>query len=525
MGGVKTPAVSPRQLAGIEIDHYAAELARTALWIGYIQWHQTNGFAYTHDPILTRLDTIRRMDAILDYDADGNAIEPEWPNAEFIVGNPPFLGHFPFRQQLGDEYVEAVYELYDGRIPNSSDLCCYWLEKARSQIEAGRCSRAGLLATQAIRFQSNRPVLERIKQTGDMFMAYSDEDWILDGANVHISIVCFDNGSEKERMLDGTAVSQIHSDLTTGTDLTLAVRLEENENISFMGDIKVGAFEITQGVADWMLSQPNPHGRFNSDVIKRWMNGRDINQTNRNMWIIDFGTAISEAAAALYEAPFEHVVANVKPKRDVNRDARFREYWWLHGRPRIEMRQALAGLDRYIGTCMVSRHRMFSYIDGDVLPDATIIVFARDDDYFFGVMQSRIHVLWASAKGSQLRESQSALRYTPTTCFETFPFPRPTEEQREAIAEAARELNRLREGWLNPVDADGNPVTFGVDLRRRTLTNLYNDYEGHTWLVNVHDRLNAAVAAAYGWDTDIGDEQALERLLALNLERAEGEQG
>ncbi|MXY45723.1 MAG: hypothetical protein F4Y44_01825 [Chloroflexi bacterium] len=125
--------------------------------------------------------------------------------------------------------------------------------------------------------------------------------------------------------------------------------------------------------------------------------------------------------------------------------------------------------------------------------------------------------------GTQLREVESGFRYTPTTCFETFPFPRPTDEQREAIAEAARELNRLREGWLNPVDAEGNPVTFGVDLRRRTLTNLYNDYDGHTWLVNVHNRLNAAVAAAYGWDADIGDEQVLERLLALNLERAEGE--
>ena len=515
-----TPMVSPSQMAGIEIDHYAAELARTALWIGYIQWHDLNGFRYRRNPILTPLDTIRRMDAILAYDAHGSAIEPEWPDAEFIVGNPPFLGHFPFRQQLGDEYVDAVYELYDGRIPNSSDLCCYWLEKARAQIENGRCNRAGLLATQAIRFQSNRPVLERIKQTGDIFTAYSDENWILDGANVHISIVCFDNGSEKEQMLDGTAVSQIHSDLTTGADLTLAVRLEENENISFMGDIKVGAFEITQDVADWMLSQPNPHGKPNSDVVKRWMNGRDINQTNRNMWIIDFGTAMPEADAALYEAPFEHVVANVKAKRDVNRDARFREYWWLHGRPRIEMRQALAELDRFIGTCMVSRHRMFSYIDGDVLPDATIIVFARDDDYFFGVMQSRIHVLWASAMGSQLRESQSALRYTPTTCFETFPFPRPTDAQREAIADAARELNRLRQGWLNPVDPNGNPAILGIDLRRRTLTNLYNNYHAHTWLVNAHHRLDTAVAAAYGWDAGMGDAEALERLLALNLNRA-----
>ena len=136
-----------------------------------------------------------------------------------------------------------------------------------------------------------------------------------------------------------------------------------------------------------------------------------------------------------------------------------------------------------------------------------------------------MHEIWARAMGTQLREAESGFRYTPTTCFETFPFPRPTDEQREEIAEAARELNRLREGWVNPVDAEGKPVTFGVDLRQRTLTSLYNDYEGHTWLVNAHDRLNAAVAAAYGWDADISAEQVLELLLTLNLERYEEQRG
>ena len=517
-----TPVVSPSQMSGIELDHYAAELAKTALWIGYIQWHHTNGFPYKHNPILTPLDTIWQTDAILNYDDDGNAMEPEWPDAEFIVGNPPFLGHVPFREQLGDEYVGAVYDIYGDRIPNSSDICCYWFEKARAQIEAGKVKRAGLLATQAIRFRTSRPVLERIKHSGDIFTAHSDKEWVLDGANVHISIVCFDDGAEERRMLDGVEIDNINADLASGADLTQAKRLGENAGISFQGVTKLGNFEISQEVTQKMLRQYNAHGKPNSDVIKRWMNGRDLNQTRSNMWIIDFGTDMAEAEAALYEAPFQYVVANVKPQRLKNRRRYYAKQWWLHGERRIEMRKALQGLNRYIGTSLTSQHRMFKYIDKNVLPNNTIIVFARNDDYFFGILHSLIHTLWASAMGTQLEDRP---RYTHTTCFETFPFPRPTDEQREAIAEAAGELNRLREGWLNPVDGEGNAVVFGVDLRRRTLTNLYNEYEGHTWLVNVHDRLNAAVAAAYGWPADLSDEEVLERLLALNLERYEAEEG
>ena len=504
-----TPTVQPDQMLGLEINHYAAELARTALWIGYIQWHWANGFAYTQRPILTPLNTIRQTDAILDLSDPDNPAEPEWPAAEFIVGNPPFLGHFPFRESLGDEYVDAVYALYGGRIPNSSDLCCYWFEKARAQIEAGATKRAGLLATQAIRFQSNRRALTRIKETGDIFTAISDKDWVLAGATVHTSIICFDDGSEAERDLDGRRVGNINIDLTAGADLSLAETLAENAKISFMGDIKVGSFEITADVADAMLLQHNPHGKPNSDVIKRWMIGRDINQVSRNMWIIDFGVNMPEAEAALYEAPFEYILANVKPTRIKNRMKRRAERWWLHGSAAPQMRQALAGLKRYIGTSMVSRHRMFAWIDGDVLPDATIIVFARDDDYFLGMLHSRIHGVWASVLGTQL---ESRPRYTPTTCFETFPFPRPTEAQRDAIAAAAVDLNRLRENWLNPEGASEG------ELRRRTLTNLYN--QRPTWLDNAHRALDAAVSDAYGWPADLEDEEVLERLLGLNLERA-----
>ena len=511
-----TPRVSPSQMYGIETDAYAAELARTALWIGYIQWHQTNGFEYKQDPVLMPLDTINQTDAILARDEHRNPVEPEWPDAEFIVSNPPFLGRVPFRDGLGDDYVNAVFSLYGGRIPNSSDLCCYWFEKARAQIATGKTKRAGLLATQAIRFQGNRQVLSRIKKSGDIFMAVSDQNWVLDGASVHISIVGFDDGSDTERTLDGAPVSHINADLTIGSDLTQAQRLAENAGISFQGDKKHGAFDISKGTADRMLIEPNPHGKPNSDVVKRWMNGRDLNQTSRDMWIIDFGVDMPEADAALYEMPFGYVVEVVKPSRDKNRDARFRNKWWLHGRPRTEMRLALMDLNRYIATSNVSKHRIFAFIDGDVLPDATLIVFARDDDYTFGVLQGRMHVVWAIAVGTQLEDRP---RYTSTTCFETFPFPYPTDEQRAAIAAAAKRLDELRRNWLHPTETDmlGNPSVGDAELRRRTLTGLYN--ANPAWLQHAHAALDAAVAAAYGWDADLGEQEILARLLALNLQR------
>ena len=522
------PTVSPEQFYGIEIDPYASDLARTALWIGHLQWLIENGHRYNQEPILGSLNTIERRDAIIDRSDPENPVEPEWPAVDYIIGNPPFLGHFPFRQRLGDDYADAVYRLYGDRIPNSSDLCCYWFEKARAHIAEGKARRAGLLATQAIRFQSNRPVLERIKDTGDIFAVVSDKEWRLNEPNgngnggsaerissVHISIICFDDGSETTRILDGARVNNINADLTGGADLTQARTLTENEGISFMGITKVGPFEISEQVAEEMLSQPNPHGKPNSDVVKRWIIGRDINQVPQGMWIIDFGVDMSEEDAALYQAPFEHLVANVKPERIQNNRRRYAQLWWLHAEARPGMRQALAGLPRYVGTSMVSQHRIFAWIDGDVLPENTIIAFASDDDYFFGVLQSRTHLVWASAIGTQL---ESRPRYTPTTCFETFPFPEPAAEQREAIATAAAELDRLRENWRNPTDMFGNPALNSDQLRRRTLTNLYNDYP--TWLANAHERLDAAVADAYGWPADLADGEVLERLLALNLERA-----
>ena len=240
-----TPTVKPNQMLGLEINPYAAELARTALWIGYIQWHQSNGFPYTQNPILTPLDTIRQTDAILDRSDADHPAEPEWPAAEFIVGNPPFLGNKMMRRGLGDETVDAIYSVYNDRLPKGSDLCCYWFEKAGAQIASGKAKRAGLLGTQGIRGGANRRVLQRIKGSGDIFMPYPDREWILDGAMVHISIVGFDNGNETVRLFDGDSTqSNINADLTVGVDLTAARRMKENNGVAFQGFNRVGSFDV-----------------------------------------------------------------------------------------------------------------------------------------------------------------------------------------------------------------------------------------------------------------------------------------
>ena len=501
-----TPRVKPDQMMGMEINPYAAELARTSLWIGYIQWHQNNGFPYTQQPILTSLVSVAQADSILADGGTAEPREPEWPPAEFIIGNPPFLGGKLLRKQLGDEYVDALFGAYHGRVPAEADFVCYWFEKARTMLEQGRAKRAGLLATQGIRGGANRRVLQRIKESGDIFLAWSDQPWILDGATVHISIVGFDDGSELNRELDGAAIGSINANLTMGADLTAAVRLGENLGIAFMGDTKGGPFDIPGTLAKEMLAIPNPHGRSNTEVIRPWVNGRDITDRSRGMWIIDFGDLPSEQAA-LYEAPFEYVNAWVRPQRETSRSTI--SSWWLHERPRPEMREAVRHLSRLIVTPRVSKHRLFAWIEKETLPDSATITIARDDDYTFGVLHSRFHDLWALAMGTQL---ESRPRYTPTTCFETFPFPEPDEAQRAAIAAAAARLNQLREGWLNPPNATAS------ELKRRTLTNLYN--QRPTWLVNDHAALDAAVAAAYGWPDGLSDVDILERLLALNLQRS-----
>ncbi len=538
------PLVGPHNVLGIEINPYAKELAAVAIWIGQIQWMLDHGYSYPRDPVLQPLDNIELRDAILAYDEDGNPVPATWPEAEFVVGNPPFLGAKLLRRNLGDEKVEKIFRAFGESVPGMSDLCCYWHELARRQISSGFSKRAGLLATNSIRGGKSRYVLDHIKESGDLFMAWSDEPWVVEGAAVRVSIVAQDDAAEGRKSLNGLPVKAINSSLFAGPDLMAAVQLEENSDFGFVATVKGGAFELTGNEARGMLRAPtNVNGRPNADTVVPWVNALDITRRHRDMFIIDFGINMSQHEASSYEEPFEYVARKVQPVRANVREERTRERWWLHTRPIPGMRKGLAPLSRFVATPAVAKHRLFVWLAAPTLPDHALIVFARDDDYAFGVLHSRAHELWSLRTCTWLGVGNDP-RYTPTTTFETFPFPWPLNTpdealtpaqrvHRDAIGEAAKELDEKRRLWLNPpewvreepdVIPSLPPRLLPVDddaarkLKQRTLTNLYN--QRPTWLANLHARLDAAVFAAYGWPDDIGDEEILERLLALNLDRA-----
>ncbi|TAK24000.1 MAG: class I SAM-dependent DNA methyltransferase [Chloroflexota bacterium] len=512
------PHVGPAQLHGIEVNAYAHELAQVVVWIGYIQWLNENGFGIMNQrPILSALTNIMHRDAILDR--AGEAVQPPWPSADVVVGNPPFLGGKRLRAELGDAYVDDLFRVYDDRVPREADLVCYWFERARALIAAGELQRAGLLATNSVRGGANRRVLERIQSSGGIFMAWSDRPWVLEGAAVRVSMVGFDDGRQTDRTLDGMPVVAINPDLTSTVDLTTAGRLAENADLAFMGDTKGGPFDISADIAQPMLAQTNnPNGRPNSDVVRPWVNGLDVTRRPRDMWIVDFGTDMSEAEAALYEAPFELVRKSAKEVRAASRTTRAE--WWLHERPRVEMRKALFPLSRFIATPTVAKHRLFVWLREPVLPDHQLIVIARSDDYFFGVLHSRVHEAWSLEMCTWLGVGNDP-RYTPSSTFETFPFPWPPgtepkgDARVEAIARAARDLVQKRDRWLNPPGASADEV------KKLTLTNLYNARPA--WLSDAHRELDRAVLSAYGWPAEISDDDLLVRLLELNRQR--GDQG
>lgn len=551
--------VSPEQLYGIEINVYAHELAQITAWIGYLQWRRENGFEQVSDPVLRPLFNIKRMDAILAYDENGRFVEPTWPPAEIIMGNPPFLGSQRQRNELGTKYLDDLHQLYQNRIPGQSDLVCYWFEKARALIKNQQTKRAGLLATNSIRGGANRTVLERIKNSGNIFMAWSDNPWILEGAAVRVSIVGFDDGELQIRKLDGKTVTTIHADLTADVNTTIAKPLDENKNLAFQGPVKVGAFEIEGHLARKMLAQENPNRVLNSDVIKPWMNGLDITRRPRDMWIIDFDKLSLEAAAS-YEAPFEYVAQNIKPTREANADKQRRTFWWRLGRTGGNLHQAKRGLKRFILTPRVSKHRLFIWVSADLVPDSATVALTREDDYFLGVLHSHLHEIWSLRLGTWLGVGNDP-RYTPTTTFETFPFPwppgqEPPEDENELVAEIAywaRELVRWRENWLNPPRPNGLDVVYQKQLQNRTLTNLYNGLVYYRQTVkagkpfvtsefgeetrhaltrieaqeldDIHVGLDTAVFRAYNWPPTLPDELLLERLLQLNAQRiADSEQ-
>lgn len=494
----------PHNVLGIELNEYAAELARVTVWIGELQWRLAHGYEFKTNPVLDTLEHIECRDALL---AEGGG-EAAWPAADVVVGNPPFLGDKKMRAELGDAYTTQLRSTYEGRVPGGADLVCYWFDKARAQIAAGALQRAGLVATNSIRGGANRKVLDAICAQTRIFDAWSDEPWVNDGAAVRVSLVAF-GSAEQSALLDDTPVSVIYSDLHAAgehaNDLSTAQRLRTNAGVSFQGPVLVGDFEVAAETARQWLQTPNPHGRSNADVVRPLTNGKDITARSRGMWVVDF-SAMPQADASLYEMPFEHVQQHVKPMRDSNRDESRKQRWWLHGRLGTEWRGATKNVPRYIATTRVAKHRTFVWFPSISWISDAVVGIARADDTTFGILHSRFHELWSLRMCTWLGVGNDP-RYTPTTCFETFPFPAgltpadtahqrtealeggalipadlpdtlsdalhtedfkpnqplapvhqapaaiktiPPRQAATAIAQAAQRLNALRQAWLNP---------------------------------------------------------------------------
>ncbi len=535
------PRIGPEVVRGIEINPYAAELARVSVWIGEIQWMLAHGFPAAENPVLKPLETIECRDAVLNADGTPHL----WPEVDVIIGNPPFLGGKLLRAELGDDYVDRLFQAYRGQVPAEADFVVYWIAKAAAAIEADRAKRVGLVATNSVRGGANRVVMDRIADKIGFIAAWADEAWTVEGAAVRVSLIVFGPIRDGEvRRLNGAVVLRINPDLTSlAVDLTRAVRLADNRDVAFQGPVKIGPFDIEGVLAREMLAAPrNPNGRTNLDVLRPWINGMDVMRRPSDKWIIDFGE-LDEASAALYEMPFSYVEEHVKPIRDKNRREKRRLNYWQHGETVPGLRRSTAALGKFIVTPRVSKHRGFALVQSSVLPDSAVVAIARDDDTTFGILHSRFHELWSLRLCTWLGVGNDP-RYTPSTTFETFPFPEgltpniPAADYADdpraiAIAKAAARLNELRENWLNPADlvrrepevVPGYPDRIlpvspeaEKELKKRTLTNLYNARP--TWLVNAHKALDEAVAAAYGWPADLSDDEVLARLFALNQERA-----
>ncbi|WP_341914759.1 DNA methyltransferase [Polaromonas sp. YR568] len=490
----------PHNMLGIELNEYAAELARVTVWIGELQWRLQHGYEFKTNPVLEPLDHIECRDALITIDPGRvEPVEAMWPKASVVIGNPPFLGDKMMRSELGDAYTDTLRQLYKDRVPGGADLVMFWFEKARAQIEQAGLGAAGLVATNSIRQRGNRPVMERIQESTRIYDAWADMPWVNEGAAVRVSLVCFGHATQQVR-LDGTDVEKIFADLkaqTTGTsavDLTTAQPLAENADASYFGFCLAGPFKVPSQTAAAWLRQPNVNGQPNSLVLKPIYNGSDITRRWAGNWTIDFGARLSEADAALFEKPFEYATRHIKTVRAENREAQRAKNWWRHGRPRPELRDKLKNLTRYIATAETAKYRLFVFFPVSVAPEHSLIVIPRADDVTFGLLSSKAHAVWSLARGGRMGKGNDP-RYNSLAAFLPFPFPGgltpadtahqntetieggalipaglsasnvpPAQKGRaqvamntgavraaaEAIARAAKRLNDLREAWLNP---------------------------------------------------------------------------
>ena len=572
--------VTPEQFLGIEINRWAKEITELVLWIGWLKWQiRTRGWkSNPQEPILRDYHNIQCRDAVLAYDAtepllddDGKPVtrwdgettkinpatgEPvpdenarvvvlkyvnprkaEWPAADYVVGNPPFIGNKRMRTALGDGYVEALRAAHSD-VPETADYVMYWWNHAATLLRDGAIRRFGLITTNSVTQVFNRRVVQRflgVENPISIVFAIPDHPWVdsIDGAAVRVAMTAAVRGvfsgallrvTAEAQRADGTAevattqeIGLINSALNIGVDASTAEELESNTALSSPGvKLHGSGFIVNESEAD----------EIEANLVKHYIGAQDVTKRDRHVRVIDaFGLTIDDLRRN-FPMTYQWLLTRVKPERDQNHRAAYRENWWVFGEPRATFRPALVGLSRFIATPVTSKHRVFHLIGCEFLPDDSLIAIASDDAWILGTLQSRVHEVWAYACAATLEDRP---RYIKTTCFDPFPFPDPDEFTKQRIRDLGEQLDahRKRQQALHP------------DL---TITGMYNVLEklrsGHALtakekkihedglvsvLKQIHDDLDAAVFDAYGWPHDLTDEQILERLVALNAERAEEE--
>ena len=486
---------------------------------------------------------------MLSYDSPDfqNAKPTEWPAADFIIGNPPFVGDKAMRGALGGAYVDALRKTYKGVVPESADLVMYWWEKAAETVRQNKAESFGFITTNSITQTFNRRLIQRhLDATPPLTLTYAiaDHPWVdsAQGAAVRIAMSVGRIDSTVGKLMkvaseiatdedDAHAVEltevegTINADFTVGANVVAAAVLTANTGVTSNGMMLAGAgFIVTEEQA-----QTLGRGRIVGleERIRPYRNGKDLTARPRGVFLIDlFGLNESEVIAQ-YPEVYQHVFTEVKPDRDVNNRKKLREVWWEFAETRKGLRAALKGLPRYIATAETAKHRMFQFLEADIAPDHMLVVIALDDAYHLGVLSSRMHIVWALATGGTLEDRP---RYNSSRCFQTFPFPAAMPAQQARIRELAEQLDahRKRQQAQHPA---------------LTLTDLYNvveklnaaqplsakdqtvNQQGLASLVlSLHQQLDAAVAEAYGWSADLPDAEILQRLVHLNHERAREEQ-
>lgn len=577
--------VDPHQLLGIELNPRAAAIAELVLWIGYLQWHfRTFGERTPAEPIIKAFHNIECRDAVLSYKRkefllsedgqqkthwDGRTkkvhpttgeevpdesaqvpdycyLEPseaKWPNADFVVGNPPFIGIRRVRLALGDGYVDALRKAFKD-VPETCDFVMYWWHKAAGLLRAGKLKRFGFITTNSITQTFNRAIVDTHMEDSDNFslvFAIPDHPWVKseDGAAVRIAMTVSERGVHQGVRISATegatleqgekeirvkqSSGRINADLTVGVDVRTAKALRSNEDLCLQGCKLVGSGFLIEPAEREKLIQRQTN---TSGFLPRYITGSHIVKKPKLVYVIDFFGLSSDEAREQFPEGWQILYDRVKPERDHNRRPTRKRNWWLFGENAPKLRRATRELRRFIATTEVAKHRIFVFLDmPGTVADGSLAAIAHDDAFVLGVLSSRIHVTWALASGGRMGAGNDP-RYQNGPCFDPFPFPTPNAQQGASIREAAEKLDRHRKSRQKQSPSLTLTDTYNVLEKHRAGEQLDADERTiHeqglvSVLKQIHDDLDVAVFAAYGWPTSLTDEEILTRLVTLNAERA-----